>query len=103
MSESALLIWKLRNERRIQNLDDKEFSHQKIHNRWLKAINNQLELDKLMTDDNKYQTKAINSELVLNTWKGTLKDEELLPRNWLYTPEVLVGIEPLNHLPGRNR
>ena len=54
-------------------------------------------------DDNKYQTKAINSELVLNTWKGTLKDEELLPRNWLYTPEVLVGIEPLNHLPGRNR
>ena len=56
-----------------------------------------------MTDDNKYQTKAINSELVLNTWKSTLKDEELLPRNWLYTPEVLVGIEPLNYLPGRNR
>ncbi|KAJ6630752.1 hypothetical protein B0H10DRAFT_2336653 [Mycena sp. CBHHK59/15] len=46
VSESAHLIWRLRNERVIQEKD--AASDREIRNRWLKAINNRITLDCLL-------------------------------------------------------
>ncbi|PBK60021.1 ribonuclease H-like protein [Armillaria solidipes] len=111
--ESAWLIWKLRNERRIQNEDDPErwHSQQEIHNRWLSMINLRLKIDCLLTSSGKYGDKAMPAKTVAATWSGILKDEEGLSDDWIkdtsdHKTEVLVGIEPLRPNPrprGRHR
>ncbi|KAJ7183006.1 hypothetical protein C8R43DRAFT_840003, partial [Mycena crocata] len=73
VSESAHLIWKLRNERVIQEEDPA--SVQEIHNRWCKTINNRLKIDCLQTNKRKYGKKALEENLVKATWKKVLKDE----------------------------
>ncbi|KAJ6581584.1 ribonuclease H-like protein [Mycena capillaripes] len=78
ISESAHLIWRLRCER--------------IHNRWLKSINNRLGLDCALTNGAKWGKKAIKKLLVLGTWSKTLKNEDNLPKDWTWEAEVLVGI-----------
>ncbi|KAJ6458146.1 hypothetical protein C8R47DRAFT_913115, partial [Mycena vitilis] len=77
VSESAHLVWKLRNERVIQQKDPA--SLQEIQNRWRKAINNRLSLDCMLTNDSKYGKKAIKKSLVKKTWCKVLKDEDRLP------------------------
>ena len=37
---------------------------------------------------------------MLSTWEKLLKDERDLPRNWLKTPGVLVGIDQMEHWDG---
>ncbi|KAJ7163779.1 hypothetical protein C8R43DRAFT_988627 [Mycena crocata] len=49
VSESAFLIWRLRNEHRIQGHDERE-----IHLRWKKAMNIRLDLDCWMMNKNRY-------------------------------------------------
>jgi hypothetical protein len=66
-------------------------SETEAHNKWIKMINDRLELDCRMTNT-RYGTKAISQGLVYKTWKGTLKDEEELPEDWMTKSEVLVGI-----------
>ncbi|KAL4255512.1 hypothetical protein AB1N83_014246 [Pleurotus pulmonarius] len=95
ISESAYLIWKLRCERVIQN-GNTVFSIQEVNNRWLAAINNRLELDCDMTDKS-LGKRALKAKVVLQTWKGALKGEGQLPRNWIKTGGVLVGIRPRLH------
>jgi ribonuclease HI len=73
VSESAHLIWRLRNERVIQQKDTA--STPEIHNRWLHQINNRLMIDCAMTNKNKYGKRAIKTAVVKQTWKGILKDE----------------------------
>jgi ribonuclease HI len=92
VSESAHLVWRLRNERVIQQKD--AASILEIHNRWLHAINNRLLIDCAMTNRNKYGKRAIKTAVVKQTWKGVLKDESILPKEWTRTREVgvLVGI-----------
>ncbi|KAJ7829234.1 hypothetical protein B0H13DRAFT_1916632 [Mycena leptocephala] len=90
VSESAHLIWRLQNERVINQKDPA--SHREIHNRWLKQINNRLALDCAMTDDVKYGKKAIKVSLVKGTWRKVLKDERHLSRHWPREVGVLVGI-----------
>ena len=50
-----------------------------------------------MTDRLKYQQRAIPPSLVRRTWKGTLRDEDNLPKDWEKGPTtgVLVSIEPI--------
>jgi len=53
-----------------------------------------LTLDWAITN-NKYSKRALKHKVVLNTWKCLLKNEESLPRNWLESTGVLVGINQI--------
>jgi ribonuclease HI len=90
ITESAHLIWRIRNERVIQQNGPAPITM--IRNRWLKAINNRLAIDCLMTDKFKYEKKAIKTSLVKDTWKKTLKEEHTLARDWPSKVGVLVGV-----------
>ncbi|KAJ7728526.1 hypothetical protein B0H16DRAFT_1241223, partial [Mycena metata] len=90
ISESAHLIWRLRNERVIQEKDPA--SQNEIHNRWLRAMNLRLKFDCAMTNAEKYGKRALRKDLVQKTWVRVLKNETTLPRDWMRETEVLVGI-----------
>jgi hypothetical protein len=62
-------------------------------------MNAQLTLDQAITN-NKYGKRALKQQIVLNTWKGLLKNEENLPKNWLKSTGVLVGIDRRTHQDG---
>jgi hypothetical protein len=95
LSESAYLIWKIRCERVLERPDCEHWhSSIEIQNRWLHTMNRRLEHDCAMTGQ-QYGKKALKKEIVLQTWSGTLRDEQSLPENWIKKPGVLVGIEPL--------
>ncbi|KAG1853362.1 ribonuclease H-like protein, partial [Suillus subluteus] len=102
--ESAHLIWKLRCERAIKFGGDKDKYHceTEILNRWIHAINLRLKFDRLLTDSMRYGKKALRTETVLQTWSGTLQNEDNLRDNWIQKSEVLVGMA-LRRPPGRNR
>ncbi|KAF8955415.1 hypothetical protein BDZ97DRAFT_1764897 [Flammula alnicola] len=100
MSESAHLIWKMRCERVIQN-ENEPTTKAEVNKRWIKAINLRLEMDCRMTDS-KYEKKALAKGLVLDTWTGTLLNEDNLPQDWTRETGVLVGIRPQEN-DGRGR
>jgi hypothetical protein len=62
-------------------------------------INARLTLDRTITN-NKYGKKALRQEIVLSTWRNVLKNEENIPKNWLRTTGVLVGIDQMVHQGG---
>ncbi|KAF9459933.1 hypothetical protein BDZ94DRAFT_1267234 [Collybia nuda] len=95
ISETAHLIWKIRCEKVFQNDNLQNTSHTKreLENKWIQCINTHLKLDKLQTNHSKFGKKAIKETLVLDTWEGILKDEENLPKDWIWQSSVLVGIE----------
>ncbi|KAJ6485452.1 hypothetical protein C8R47DRAFT_980195 [Mycena vitilis] len=90
ISESAHLIWRLRNERRIQAKD--EASEREIFQRWQSALNIRLALDCQMTNKTRYEKKALPKSLVLKTWSGVIQHEDTLPDDWTGEPQVLVGV-----------
>lgn len=77
-------------------------SEKEILNRWLKAINNRIKLDRMLTNTMRFSNKAIKESLVLKTWSGVLLNEENLPDNWIRQSGVLVGMVPYCP-PGWNR
>ncbi|KAJ4464950.1 hypothetical protein C8R41DRAFT_912550 [Lentinula lateritia] len=87
---SAYLIWTLRCERVIAN-EGRPFQQIEIQNRWNKSINNQLKMDCQMAHK-RYEEKALPRGLVIQTWRGVIKDEKNLPMDWIDTDGVLVGI-----------
>ena len=94
VSETAYLIWKLRNERRIRDGDSQE--HNNINNettkRWVNAINKRLTTDRHLTNDKRFGKRALKSKLVKDTWSKCLNNEEGLPDDWHIRRGVLVGI-----------
>ncbi|KAG2339348.1 hypothetical protein BDR05DRAFT_891892, partial [Suillus weaverae] len=80
----------------------KYHSETEILNKWIHAINTRLKFDRLLTNSMRYGKKALKVETVLQTWSGTLQNEDNLPDNWIRKSEVLVGMAP-RHPPGRNR
>ena len=88
LTESAYLIWKLRNERRIRG---KEHTTSEITNRWYANIDRRITLDRAMANPAKFAKKALDPDLVKRTWSGTLQNEKDLPNNWIWKGEVLVG------------
>jgi ribonuclease HI len=90
ISESAYLIWKLRNSRTIKGKDPP--SRREIHAKWTHTLNCRLQMDCLLTDKRKFGTKSLNKKLVSQTWKGTLTREDELPNDWIREPGDLVGI-----------
>ncbi|KAJ7125577.1 hypothetical protein C8R43DRAFT_958316 [Mycena crocata] len=90
VSESAFLIWRLQNERRIQGKD--AASEREIYLRWKKAMNIRLDLDCRMINKNRYGNKAVAKPLVLSTWTGVLQNEDTLPADWTGELQGLAGI-----------
>ncbi|KAJ7310138.1 hypothetical protein DFH08DRAFT_718924, partial [Mycena albidolilacea] len=93
ITESAHLIWELRNERTIQHTGPHAL--EKIRNHWLKTINNRLAVDCAMMNKLKYSKKALKISLVKSTWKKILKDEHSLAKDWPKKVGVLVGVNRL--------
>ena len=104
VSETAYLIWKMRNERRIRDGDSPEngSTESETFNRWTHALNKRLTIDCALTNDRRFGKHSINKRLVKRTWEGCLKNEESLPPNWYQLKGVLVGISSTRP-PGRNR
>jgi hypothetical protein len=93
VSETAHLIWKLRNKRRIRDQDSQtNISDEEIKTRWTNAINKRLTTDQFLTDNKRFEKKAIETKLVKATWTNCLRDKESLPNNWQENTGVLVGI-----------
>ncbi|EPS99146.1 hypothetical protein FOMPIDRAFT_1125028 [Fomitopsis schrenkii] len=94
ISESAHLIWKLRCDRVIANGDADGWQHtsESVSAQWEAAVNARLRQDAAGTS-RKYGRLALKKDLVLATWRGTLKDERTLPDDWTKVHRVLVGIE----------
>ena len=100
ISESAHLIWKLRCKRVSKGKPEEEWPQEaEIHNRWLATMNARLTLDRAITN-NKYGKRALRQEVVLGTWRNVLENEKNLPKNWLRTTGVLVGIGQMVHQDG---
>jgi len=94
VSETAYLIWRLRNERRIRENDDPDREHQEneITNRWTHAINKRLTIDRASTNIGRFGKRALSEKIVKRTWRNCLENEESLPSNWMNLKGVLVGI-----------
>jgi ribonuclease HI len=91
ISESAYLIWLLRNERVISR-DGAPATEEEIKNRWKSAINQRLQVDKTLANrPTRGKRPALAPKLVLDTWSNILDDERSLPADWLWEPRVLVG------------
>ena len=104
VSETAYLIWKLRNERRIRDEDrpEREASVHEIRKRWTSALNKRLTIDRALTNGAKFGKRALSEKLVIKTWRGCLGNEDKLPPDWHRQTEVLVGILS-SRPPGRVR
>ncbi|KAJ6529338.1 hypothetical protein B0H19DRAFT_968419, partial [Mycena capillaripes] len=89
---SMSLIWSLRNERVLET--HTPASENKIHNRWVSLMNAALNRDQLLSNRARFGSHATKKQLVLNTWSGTLLDEDSLPDDWTIVKGVLVGIRP---------
>lgn len=97
IAESTTLIWLLRNRRVCDDLEEEKWpTKEEIRARWISRINARLTIDRAATHK-KYGPLATKKDIVLRTWSGTLKDEHLLPDNWINTPGVLVGMEIREH------
>ena len=101
--ETAYLIWKLHNERRIRDGDKtgNKVSDSEVRNRWKHAINKRLTIDRALTNSKKFGKQAMNEKLVKKTWRGCLENKHELPDNWHNLRGVLVGISSRPR--GRNR
>ncbi|KAH9839780.1 uncharacterized protein C8Q71DRAFT_703029 [Rhodofomes roseus] len=95
ISEAAYMIWCLRCERSIEHADDDNWTHSTaaIKARWECTINRRLHLDIAMTH-RRFGRLALDRNLVIGTWHGTINDEIALPDDWTVIKRVLVGIDP---------
>ncbi|KAJ6482425.1 hypothetical protein C8R45DRAFT_1001385 [Mycena sanguinolenta] len=70
-----------------------------VHNRWVRAMNDRLQIDINLTDRKRFGKQyTVAPALVLETWNGTLLQNDELPDDWLKEPGVLVGITPMGSL-----
>lgn len=102
VSESAYLIWLIRNEWRIEYEQDPSKLHtkQEIENRWWATINKRRTLDWALTNKRAYGRKALAKKDVDNTWDGVPNPTV---RNDAVRAGVIVGRAQSRRPPGRNR
>lgn len=98
VSTSMHLIWKLRNKRVFET--HALATHDEIHNCWIAIINSTLKHDILLTNQACFASLTIKKQMVLNTWSGTLLDEDSLPDDWIKSKGVLVNIRPVTRKNG---
>ncbi|EJD36788.1 hypothetical protein AURDEDRAFT_73872 [Auricularia subglabra TFB-10046 SS5] len=98
ISEAIFLIWKIRNERRIQNKDDPELhaAGDEIVRRWRATIERKFRLELNLTSRKRYKGRALKWKSVLLTWGPIIHKQanEPTPDKWWAGPEVLVSIWP---------
>ncbi|KAJ6551930.1 hypothetical protein B0H19DRAFT_950337 [Mycena capillaripes] len=98
VSTSKSLIWSLRNERvpetHTMASENKIHNRWEIHNRCVSWMNAALNRDRLLSNCARFGSLATRKQLVLNTWSGTLLDEDSLPDDWTIVKGVLGGIRP---------
>ncbi|KAJ7211996.1 hypothetical protein GGX14DRAFT_621228, partial [Mycena pura] len=83
MSESAYLIWRLRNDRVIDR-DGAPASADEIENKFKFVINQRLQMDKVLANrPRRGRRPALPPKLVLETWSGLLDNGQNLPADWL--------------------
>jgi hypothetical protein len=92
------LIWNLRNERVFEA--HTQASANEIHNHWVSLMNAALKRDRLLSNRTRFGSLATKKQLVLETWSGTLLDEDSLPDDWTRSEEVLVGIRHITRKNG---
>ncbi|KAJ7590489.1 hypothetical protein C8J56DRAFT_781635, partial [Mycena floridula] len=90
ISESMHQIWKMRCDLMVK--EEPILSVPQIKSTWLYVINTRLKEDRMLTRKLKHEKHALKKALVLDTWKGTIKNTKVLPDDWTQHPEVLVGI-----------
>ncbi|KAI0353111.1 ribonuclease H-like protein [Trametes cingulata] len=102
VTETTYLVWVLRCQRVVGWADepDKVHTEREVANRWLAAMNRRLKMDALLTQARQCGKKALKKQLVLETWRGVLSDEDTLPEDWLSCSGVLVGTPPVLNEPG---
>ncbi|KAJ7195333.1 hypothetical protein GGX14DRAFT_311570, partial [Mycena pura] len=89
ISESAYLIWRLRNERVIDRAGEPA-SEEEIERKFKFVINQRLQMDKVLANrPRKGKRPALPAKLALATWSGILDDAHSLPADWLREPRVL--------------
>ncbi|KAJ7742028.1 hypothetical protein B0H16DRAFT_1676242 [Mycena metata] len=75
ITESMYLIWKLRCECVIGRSGEPP-AENKIHNRWVRTINERLEIDISLTNEMKFGKQySLKPAVVLETWRGTLEKQ----------------------------
>ena len=94
VSETAYLIWKTRNERRIRDGDNANTPATETVKRWRNTINKRLTIDRFLTDKKRFGKRSLSEKLIRATWSHCLNNEEALPLNWPSMKGVLVGISP---------
>ncbi|KAI0646182.1 RnaseH-domain-containing protein [Trametes meyenii] len=93
ISETAHLVWALRCERVIgwEHEPEKRHTTKEVEARWTQAMNKRLQMDRALTNKRAAGKRALAEEVVLETWRTTLQDENVFPHDWIKTPGVLVG------------
>ncbi|KAK0467448.1 hypothetical protein IW261DRAFT_1346353 [Armillaria novae-zelandiae] len=92
MSISIQVIWGLRCKQVISE-ENTPVNPSVVERTWTRAINDRIEIDCLMTRK-KFGWRALKPQVIKNTWEGTLKNKDSLPKNWMKIDGVLVGIGP---------
>jgi len=87
ISESAYLIWTLRCECTIRGTSH---TQDNITKRWLNTLSQRLQIDRAIASKTRRTSKATN--LVHSTWTDIVHLNNPLNKNWVTTPEILVGI-----------
>jgi len=88
ISESAHLIWVLRCERTIREVNHPT---ETVKSRWHNKINQRIDLDRHLTS--MYNRKPVTKKLVEDTWQAILLEQlPSLEEDWITNFEVLVGI-----------
>ncbi len=100
LTEAAHVIWALRCERVIGWADTPTRKHteSEIVNRLAAKLNRRIALDQGATNVRMHKKRAIKATKVKNTWKGILRNEHMLPDDWIGMQGVLVGIPSLAEL-----
>ncbi|KAL0059957.1 hypothetical protein AAF712_013253 [Marasmius tenuissimus] len=84
MSESAYLIWKMRNQRVING--EQPLSLTQIKNKWVYTLKLRYKTDLLLTNTRKYEKQALPKSLVRSTWHKIMEERDDLPQ-----AELMVG------------
>ena len=105
MTESMYLVWLLRCEWVLDHGCNPEKIHPDSHikKRWQYQINRRIRLDQTMATKKTHKWKKVDKRLVLDTWRGTLEHEDILPKDWIRMRGVLLGTGIDRRPPGRNR
>ncbi|KAJ6505422.1 hypothetical protein C8R45DRAFT_817358 [Mycena sanguinolenta] len=103
MSESAYLVWLIRNDRVITRAGE-PLLETVILNRWIFTLNQRLQQDITLANRKAGgKSPRLVPSLVKETWAGLLDDEDKLPPNWLRGTRVLVGSRALTPAQLRQR